>query len=225
MPAAVSSVTWNCLRTSPRAYWPTQAGAHRWIRGDWQIAAWMFHRVPCAGGRSANPLSWLSRWKIGDNLRRSLTPVCLFAIVVLGWTWTPLLAVFLDRFGRDPHVRSNRVHCRLVLLAKDRRETLETTSCGRGENLFPVHRLGGRFVVYPALSAHYHLDAIVRALYRLYVSRRLLLQWTTASLHVQIGVRILNRRCMTKDAVLAALASGSNRRLRDHLGYLLRVAR
>jgi cyclic beta-1,2-glucan synthetase len=46
---------------------------HRWVRGDWQIAQWMFSRVPDESGRWApNPISEVSRWKIFDNLRRSL---------------------------------------------------------------------------------------------------------------------------------------------------------
>ena len=47
---------------------------HRWIRGDWQIAQWVLPWVPGPDGRlRKNPLSMLSRWKIFDNLRRSLT--------------------------------------------------------------------------------------------------------------------------------------------------------
>ena len=46
---------------------------HRWVRGDWQIVQWMFSRVPDESGRWAtNPISEISRWKIFDNLRRSL---------------------------------------------------------------------------------------------------------------------------------------------------------
>ncbi|HYW80646.1 MAG TPA: cyclic beta 1-2 glucan synthetase, partial [Thermoguttaceae bacterium] len=51
---------------------------HRWIRGDWQITQWLLPRVPGSDARRmANPLSGLSRWKIFDNLRRSLVPVAL----------------------------------------------------------------------------------------------------------------------------------------------------
>jgi hypothetical protein len=58
---------------------------HRWIRGDWQIAAWLGRCVPTADGKAPNPLSGLSRWKIFDNLRRSLTP--LFQLGILGFAW------------------------------------------------------------------------------------------------------------------------------------------
>ena len=58
----------------------------RWLRGDWQIAAWLLPRVPTAAGRSEkNPLSWLAHWKILDNLRRSLVPAALALLLLLGW--------------------------------------------------------------------------------------------------------------------------------------------
>ena len=59
---------------------------HRWIRGDWQIADWIMPRVPQpGGGRGPNPLSWFDRWKIFDNLRRSLLPVASLALLMASW--------------------------------------------------------------------------------------------------------------------------------------------
>jgi hypothetical protein len=71
----------------------------RWTRGDWQIAPWISPRVPRGGapvggaptgeaarrGAGRNPLSALSRWKIFDNLRRSLVAPSLLALLALGW--------------------------------------------------------------------------------------------------------------------------------------------
>ncbi|MGA2254504.1 MAG: glycosyltransferase family 2 protein, partial [Thermoguttaceae bacterium] len=64
----------------------------RWIRGDWQIASWLWGRVPTLRGTAANPLSGLSRWKILDNLRRSLTPLLLWSFLLSGWLLAPALA-------------------------------------------------------------------------------------------------------------------------------------
>ncbi len=59
----------------PSRYSADVSRRHRWIRGDWQIARWLLPRVPGPGRqRQKNPLSGLSRWKIFDNLRRSLVP-------------------------------------------------------------------------------------------------------------------------------------------------------
>src|SRR4029078_5808937 len=57
----------------PSSYRADVSRRHRWIRGDWEIARWLFPRVPVEGGKTQpNPLSRLSQWKIFDNLRRSV---------------------------------------------------------------------------------------------------------------------------------------------------------
>ncbi len=59
---------------------------HRWIRGDWQIASWILPWVPGPSGKILkNPVSALSKWKIFDNLRRSLVPLALLAMLLFGW--------------------------------------------------------------------------------------------------------------------------------------------
>ena len=75
----------------------------RWIRGDWQIAAWFLPFVP--GGDKhwhRNPLSTLSRWKIFDNIRRSLVPLAFTLFVLLGWiikdfdaAWTLIITAII----------------------------------------------------------------------------------------------------------------------------------
>ncbi|MFN2327837.1 MAG: GH36-type glycosyl hydrolase domain-containing protein [Chromatocurvus sp.] len=67
---------------------------HRWIRGDWQLAGWLLPRVPAANGvesdgatRSPNPLAALTRWKLLDNLRRSLVAPALLLLLTAGWLW------------------------------------------------------------------------------------------------------------------------------------------
>ena len=70
----------------PQDYLSYARRQHRWIRGDWQIADWILPRVPrSGGGHSPNTLTWLSRWKILDNLRRSLMPAGNLALLVVAW--------------------------------------------------------------------------------------------------------------------------------------------
>ncbi len=60
---------------------------HRWIRGDWQLVRWLLPVVPGRNGiLQKNPLSGLSRWKILDNLRRSVIPLALMLLFLFGWT-------------------------------------------------------------------------------------------------------------------------------------------
>jgi cyclic beta-1,2-glucan synthetase len=62
---------------------------HRWVRGDWQILWWLFPFVPSRSGFQRNRLPLISRWKILDNLRRSLLPPVTVALLLLGWTVLP----------------------------------------------------------------------------------------------------------------------------------------
>ncbi|MCM8769935.1 MAG: cyclic beta 1-2 glucan synthetase, partial [Candidatus Omnitrophica bacterium] len=70
----------------PARYSADAKRKHRWLRGDWQILPWLFPRVPCGEGTWVqNPLNGLSRWKIFDNIRRSLVPPSLLLLVIIGW--------------------------------------------------------------------------------------------------------------------------------------------
>ena len=147
---------------------------HRWIRGDWQIAGWMLDRVPTSeGSKTANPLSAISRWRILDNLRRSLVPIASMLLLLLGWiissapgAWSlvvglavaiPAAAPFLDRLAR-------RIHGSVLGWQGAHDELLQA--------LVLI-----AFLPHQALIA---ADAIVKAIYRRFVSRRHLLEWQTA---------------------------------------------
>ena len=52
--------------------------------------------MPTPEGERPNPLPALERWKLFDNLRRSLVPPALVVLLVLGWTVLPGLALALD---------------------------------------------------------------------------------------------------------------------------------
>jgi cyclic beta-1,2-glucan synthetase len=62
---------------------------HRWVRGDWQILFWLFPFVPSRRGLKRNPLTAVGRWKILDNLRRSLVAPSLLALLIAGWMVLP----------------------------------------------------------------------------------------------------------------------------------------
>ena len=70
----------------PVDYGSFAARQHRWVRGDWQIARWTFGAVPAASGAAVpNPLNAINRWRILDNLRRSLVPVAALLLLLMGW--------------------------------------------------------------------------------------------------------------------------------------------
>src|SRR6185312_5168147 len=80
----------------PRTYLADARRRHRWMRGDWQIAAWLFPSVPIAAGqRERNLLSSLSLWKIFDNLRRSVVPIALVGLLLIAWLRMPSSAFWV----------------------------------------------------------------------------------------------------------------------------------
>jgi cyclic beta-1,2-glucan synthetase len=165
----------------PLDYLAFAARLHRWVRGDWQIVRWLLLRVPDASGRLVpNTLPAIARWKILDNLRRSLLPPALVALLVLGWTVLPgsallwsTLAVLVLAFpayvqvGRSLSSRYAGVPLREHILAE--RDSLATSA--RQAFLSAVYLLHQSGVM---------LDAIGRTFVRLCITRRRLLEWVTA---------------------------------------------
>src|SRR5262249_27844310 len=74
----------------PSQYQSYALREHRWVRGDWQILPWLLRRIPGADGEwHPNPLPGMERWKIFDNLRRSLLAPALIALFFLAWIMLP----------------------------------------------------------------------------------------------------------------------------------------
>ncbi|MFV8782639.1 GH36-type glycosyl hydrolase domain-containing protein [Microbulbifer sp. SA54] len=164
--------------------------SHRWIRGDWQLLPWLWKRVTIDGGeRVSNPLPPIHRWKIADNLRRSLEAPSLLLLFLLAWSgilpgsvwvWTlgvlflSASTVWLEPLSTIWRVtaRPNRAHHYLRNLPGILRQRL-------------LHWLLS-LALLPAQAVN-AVDAIVRTLYRLGVSRRHLLEWTSAA-HVNRAI-------------------------------------
>ncbi|MFN2375773.1 MAG: GH36-type glycosyl hydrolase domain-containing protein [Candidatus Binatia bacterium] len=195
----------------PSRYDVAVAREHRWARGDWQLLPWVFARGRSAGldpARRAVPL--VGRWKMADNLRRTLSSPSAFLALVAGWTlpagaaaiWTasilsmialPALLPFLTGIWPRRRGISKRSHLRgmgadLALAA--------------AQTLFQASVL--------AHQAWERTDAVARTLFRLFVSRRHLLEWVTAAqaksgLHLDVPGFYL---CMAGGIAFAVAAAG-----------------
>jgi cellobiose phosphorylase len=171
------------LDNYPATYAAFVARQHRWVRGDWQIAAWLLPWTPTAHGVARNVLPLIARFKIFDNLRRSLLPAAIIALLGVGWlarrsqptalrstllALAPLaLPLALDVLGAVLAV-AHGPERRLVL-----QERLEQLRLG-------AVRLGLNVAFLPD-QAITNLDAIIRTLARLLIFRRNLLEWETAA--------------------------------------------
>ena len=162
----------------PQGYQSYSSRTHRWIRGDWQIVDWIFPRVPQAtGGRGPNPLSMLNRWKILDNLRRSLLPATSLALLLTAWFISPSIG----------GIAALVVGMQLLFHPLAQPFTMATTRKGL-KYFSPAKLLHDllRATTDAALLPHQTavtLDAIVRVWYRRMVSRRGLLEWTAQATH------------------------------------------
>ncbi|MGE5302626.1 MAG: GH36-type glycosyl hydrolase domain-containing protein [Alphaproteobacteria bacterium] len=155
---------------------------HRWARGDWQLLPWIIGRPRhTSGGRIRNTIPLIGRWKMLDNLRRTLSAPAAFLTLVAGWTlpfaspviWTTFVLATISipsllpvLGGLIPHRLgiSKRSHARAV-----------------GMDLVLAASHVGFTVTLLADQAWLMTDAIVRTLFRVYVTRRKLLEWVTAA--------------------------------------------
>ncbi len=186
---------------APSHFGVAAARQHRWARGDWQLLPWIF-------GRRSRTVHVIGRWKMLDNLRRTLSAPAAFLTLVAGWmlpggspvAWTafvlatialPTLPPVLT--GAIPRKRgiSKRSHIRAV-----------------GRDLLLAASQTAFVTTMLAHQAWLMSDAIARTLVRLYVTRRRLLEWVTAA-QATAGLRLDLRgfyRRMGGGVVLAGAA-------------------
>ena len=154
---------------------------HRWLRGDWQIAEWLRPLVPEESGHKVpNPLSVVARWKILDNLRRSMVEPALFLLLLLGWlclpggpgNWTlaTVAILFLPAVCQLAFGFANAAIQRKFAVAIDAVNGFLNESV--------TVWLMVTFLAHQALLS---MDAMVRTLVRRMITRQRLLQWETAA--------------------------------------------
>lgn len=151
---------------------------HRWVRGDWQLLPWLCPRVPHAGeGKIPNELQVIDRWKILDNLRRSLRTPALLALLIAGWLWLPGSPLVWTLAGlvtsAVPLITSVFTG---VTRGLQRPPLSGAASALRVEAARWLLELA--FLPYEAVIM---VDAIGTTLVRLTISHKRLLQWTTAA--------------------------------------------
>lgn len=155
---------------APANYLTAAARQHRWARGDWQLLPWILHeRLPV-----------VARWKMIDNLRRTLAMPGAFLTLLLGWTWPgsppalwsafvllvialpPLLPAVVGVRPRVPGI-SKRSHARAV--ARDFRSACSQIAM----QLTVIAHQAGLMV-----------DAVTRTCARMYITRGRMLEWQTS---------------------------------------------
>ncbi|WP_236617245.1 GH36-type glycosyl hydrolase domain-containing protein [Thermoanaerobacter kivui] len=155
---------------------------HRWVRGDWQLLPYLNYKIKNRRGEVIkNPLSVVTKWKIFDNLRRSLVTVALMLMIFLGFSilpgsgflWLllaaltvffPLIPVLVDRIFKGQFRR---------YWEKRHKAVIQGVKAAFYQSLL-------NFIFLP-YQAYIMADAIVRTIVRLYITRKNLLEWVTAA--------------------------------------------
>ncbi|HYX63881.1 MAG TPA: glucoamylase family protein, partial [Burkholderiales bacterium] len=163
----------------PSRYDVAAARQHRWTRGDWQLLPWI-----------AGPaLPALGRWKMLDNLRRSLSAPASLAALVAGWMLPLQAALVWTGFVVSTIALAMLLPVLSAIVPRRARITLRSHLRALAGDLRLALVLAGLQVAFLAHQAWLMADAIARTLYRLLVSRRHLLDWVTAG-QASLGRRL-----------------------------------
>ncbi|MDY5970043.1 MAG: glucoamylase family protein, partial [Bacteroidales bacterium] len=192
---------------SPSNYLDDAKRHHRWTRGDWQIAGWLRNKVRNENGETTpNPVNTIGRWKIFDNLRRSVTALALLALLLFGLVHTGLVnqasgstnsqylwyllitcvviitPVLFFIFGQMAHIhrffnRKMKYYAKLL------------------HGIYVV--LSRSFLQLSCLpkEAYLYTDALLRSLYRMTFSHKNLLNWVTSEDAERTTLRTLGAYC------------------------------
>lgn len=155
---------------------------HRWIRGDWQIAQWLLPRVPVLGDKKdKNPISALSKWKLFDNIRRSLVAPALLVFLLIScllfpgsiWIWPVILftiVLFPPILSIVTHFFSKSKDYTWLLHL---REVVQRGKVQLGQALL--------YITFLPFDAFLSCDAILGTLKRLLITKKHLLEWQTSA--------------------------------------------
>lgn len=151
---------------------------NRWIRGDWQICNWLFKYIKNSKDETVkNPINRLSKYKILDNLRRSI--IGLFTLILL------LVGIYTNKFGI---ILISVMAITINLILEGINKIIYRRDGEKFKNSFVKTVNGWRGIItkfildigfFPT-KTYVETKAIVQALYRKYVSKKKILEWTTA---------------------------------------------
>ncbi|KRQ87879.1 N,N'-diacetylchitobiose phosphorylase [Caloramator mitchellensis] len=164
----------------PEKYSSYMMRLHRWTRGDWQTIHWLKSKIRDANGRVVkNPLNFISKWKIIDNLRRSILPISYFILILFNILFVSNIIIFLIVISSMffPIVLGLLDYINLKWIISPREKLNGNLIYGLKATVYQS-LLNFAFLPYQAyMMAH----AIFKTLYRIYISNKNTLEWVTAA--------------------------------------------
>ena len=167
----------------PTKYLSFMSRLSRWIRGDWQIAKWLRKNINTKNGKVKNPLNLLSKYKIFDNLRRSLLEVS----ILVGYIYLTILNIILNVKSFTTILILYLVAILPFILEIVNAIIFKKEGEKKQKDFAPrITGLKGAFlrliITFGCLpyKAYISLKAIIKTLYRCNISKKHLLEWTTS---------------------------------------------
>ncbi|RPJ28424.1 MAG: cellobiose phosphorylase [Chloroflexi bacterium] len=173
---------------------------HRWMRGDWQLLPWLGNQVPHRiKGRVRNTLSAIDRWKLLDNLRRSLVPPTVLALLVSGWLFLPGSSLAWTIFALSPYLISIVTNFIAELHQSFSRQ--HSTVATRPLRLAALRSLFE--IIFLPHESLIILDAIFTTLVRLFITHKRMLQWVSAAHTVHLFGKTLHLKSAWQAMIIA----------------------
>ncbi len=162
----------------PAGYVVAALRQHRWARGDWQLLPWI---VPRARSAARDAVPAMARWKMLDNLRRTLSAPAGIVALLVGWTLPVPAALVWTAFVLLMVVLPSALPVLADVAPGPRWVSLRVYLGVLGTGLIHAAALSGLVIVFLAHQAILMVDAVARTVARVYWTRRNLLQWVTAA--------------------------------------------
>lgn len=166
----------------PTRYAVSAARQHRWVRGDWQLLPWIFDLGRKQSDRTRRtPIPLIGRWKLLDNLRRSLSAPAALLCILIGWLqpmpagaiWTAFILLTIALPPLLPAIAGIASRGASVSIGNHLRRLRGDFALGLVQSAF--------LVTFLAHQAWIMTDAVFRTLFRLFIRRRYMLEWVTAA--------------------------------------------
>ena len=155
---------------------------HRWARGDWQLLPWIFGRRDAAArSPSSSGVPLIGWWKMVDNLRRTLSAPAAVLALLVGWTLPLRAAAVWTAFIMLTIAIPTLLPVLGAIMPRNTGVSLRSHLRALGRDLGLALSQTALLIVFLAHQAALMADAILRTLWRLFVTHRDLLQWVPAA--------------------------------------------
>jgi cyclic beta-1,2-glucan glucanotransferase len=175
---------------------------HRWVRGDWQLLPWLRKEVPHrTKGKARNTLSTIDRWKLFDNLRRSLVPPTVMAFLISGWLLLPGSALIWLTFALSPYLMA--IVSNFIAELHHSFSKQHSTVVTRPLRLATLRSVFE--IIFLPHESYIIFDAITTTLIRLFITHNRMLQWVSAAHTVQLFGKRLHLKSAWQAMIIAPL--------------------